>query len=129
MRRTSEPESRASFATPKSSTLIVPAAVILMFDGFKSRWMIPLLCAASSAAAMPEAHRNASRSGIGPLKEALLQRLSFDELENQEWRVLSLDDVEERADVGMVDLRDEARFALKARETVGIVWRTLPEGP
>ena len=70
---------------------------------------------------MPEAQRNASRTGIGPLKEALLQRLPFDELENQGWSALSLDDVEERADVGMVDLRDETRLAFEARETVGIV--------
>ena len=54
-------------------------------------------------------------------EEALLQRLAFDELENQERSVLSLDNVEERADVGMVDLRDEPRFALEAGETIGIV--------
>ena len=53
-------------------------------------------------------------------EEALLQRFSFDELENQDRRVLSLDDVEERADVGMVDVGDEARFALNAHETIGI---------
>ena len=54
-------------------------------------------------------------------KEALLQRLSFDQLKNQEWRALSLDDIEEGADVGMVDLRDQARFAFEAREAVRIV--------
>ena len=32
-----------------------------------------------------------------------------------------LDDIEERADVGMVNLRDEARFAFEAREAVRIV--------
>ena len=56
-----------------------------------------------------------------PSEEALLQRLPFDQLENQEWSALFLDDVEERADVGMVDLRDEPRFPLEAREAVGIV--------
>ena len=54
-------------------------------------------------------------------EETLLQRFPFDELENQDRRVLSLDDVEERADVGMIDVRDEARFAIDAHETVGIV--------
>jgi hypothetical protein len=97
--------------------LIVPAGVIVMFEGFRSRWMIPLLCAASSAAAMPAAHRRRVAHRHRSPKEALLQRLSFDQLENQERRALSLDDVEERADVGMVDLRDEARFALEAGET------------
>ena len=56
-----------------------------------------------------------------PSKQALLQRLAFDELEHQDWRVVSLDNIEEGADVGMVDLRDQARFALETRETVGIV--------
>ena len=35
--------------------------------------------------------------------------------------MLSLDNVEERADVGMVDLRDESRFPLEAGETICII--------
>jgi hypothetical protein len=35
--------------------------------------------------------------------------------------VRSVDDVEERADVGMMDLRDEPGFALEAGEAIGIV--------
>ena len=35
------PEGSIAFASPKSSTLTVPSARILMFAGFRSRWMIP----------------------------------------------------------------------------------------
>jgi hypothetical protein len=41
-----------TFASPKSSTLIVPAGVILMFAGFRSRWMMPLSWASSRASAI-----------------------------------------------------------------------------
>ena len=42
----------ANLASPKSSTFTVPSDVILMFAGFKSRWMMPFSCAASSASAI-----------------------------------------------------------------------------
>ena len=38
-----------TLAIPKSSTL-TPCAPSMMFDGFKSRWMMPQACAASSTA-------------------------------------------------------------------------------
>ena len=57
---------RASFARPKSSTFTVPSGVTLMFAGFRSRWMIPCSCAASSASAICRAIGSASSSGIGP---------------------------------------------------------------
>ena len=41
-----------AFARPKSSTLTVPSGRILMFAGFRSRWMMPCSCAASSASAI-----------------------------------------------------------------------------
>ena len=41
-----------TFANPKSSTLTQPSEVILMLAGFRSRWMIPCSCAASSASAI-----------------------------------------------------------------------------
>jgi len=55
------------FARPKSSTFTVPFDRSLMFAGFKSRWMIPCSCAASSASAICFAIGNASSIGIGPL--------------------------------------------------------------
>jgi hypothetical protein len=38
-----------NFAKPKSRTLTTPSPVTLMLAGFRSRWMIPLSCAASIA--------------------------------------------------------------------------------
>jgi hypothetical protein len=35
------PAPSVSFARPKSSTFTLPSGVILMFAGFKSRWMMP----------------------------------------------------------------------------------------
>ena len=55
-----------AFASPKSSTFTVPSARTLMFAGFRSRWMIPCSCAASSASAICFAIGNASSSGIAP---------------------------------------------------------------
>ncbi len=55
-----------AFASPKSSTFTVPSARTLMFAGFRSRWMIPCSCAASSASAICFAIGSASSSGIAP---------------------------------------------------------------
>ena len=41
-----------AFASPKSSTFTVPSSRTLTFAGFKSRWMMPCSCAASSASAI-----------------------------------------------------------------------------
>ena len=41
-----------AFARPKSSTLTVPSARTLILAGFRSRWMMPCSCAASSASAI-----------------------------------------------------------------------------
>src|SRR5688572_26259122 len=74
-----------------------------------------------------ESPRNARRApqrvsqGYRSSEETLLQRLAFDELENQKWCVVSLDEIEERADIGMVHLRDEPRLARVARETIDVV--------
>ena len=38
-----------AFASPKSSTFTFPSGVIFTLAGFRSRWMIPFSCAASSA--------------------------------------------------------------------------------
>jgi len=56
----------ASFASPKSSTFTVPSARTLMFAGFRSRWMNPCSCAASSASAICFAIGSASSIIIGP---------------------------------------------------------------
>ncbi len=55
-----------SFATPKSNSLAVPSSVTRTFDGFRSRWRIPLACAASSALATCRASRTAASAASGP---------------------------------------------------------------
>ena len=54
------------FAMPKSSTLTTPPGVILMLAGFRSRWTMPLSCAASSASAICRAiaQRVAQRAAL-----------------------------------------------------------------
>ena len=48
-------------ASPKSSNFAVPSGVTRTFAGFRSRWTMPLACAASSAAAI-------SRPASAPLQ-------------------------------------------------------------
>ena len=55
-----------AFANPKSSTFTVPSGRILMLAGFRSRWMMPGSCAASSASVICRAMGSASSIGIGP---------------------------------------------------------------
>ena len=55
-----------AFASPKSSIFGVPSGPILMFAGFKSRWMMPFSCAASSPSAIRMNSGTTSSMGIGP---------------------------------------------------------------
>ena len=73
----------SALASPKSSTLTVPSGRTLMLAGFRSRWMMPWSCAASSASAICRAIGSASSSGIGAAREALREVLPFDELHHQ----------------------------------------------
>ena len=56
----------SAFARPKSSTFTVPSGRTFTLAGFRSRWMMPCSCAASSASAICLAIGNASSTGIGP---------------------------------------------------------------
>jgi len=58
------------FAKPKSSTLTVPSALILMLAGFRSRCTIPISCAASSASAIWRAYLSAVSTGSGPFGDS-----------------------------------------------------------
>ena len=59
------PGSAAMCAKPKSRTF-TPCFVRRIFAGFRSRCVIPLRCAASSASQICPAYRRASDSGSGP---------------------------------------------------------------
>ena len=56
--------SSSDLARPKSSTFATPPEVILMLAGFRSRWMTPRSCAASSAAAICAAKRTLRRRSV-----------------------------------------------------------------
>jgi hypothetical protein len=90
-----------ALASPKSSTLTVPSGRTLMFAGFRSRWMTPASCAASSASAIClamddallvrrfervrdlPADRERIRDGERALNDAVGERLAVDQLHDQ----------------------------------------------
>ena len=53
----------SSLAMPKSSTFTLPSSVIITFDGFRSRWMMPAACAFDNASAMSMATLSACFNG------------------------------------------------------------------
>ena len=77
------PTGSIAFAKPKSSTFTVPSARTLMFAGFRSRWMIPCSCAASSASAICFAIGSASSSGIGSARDPLREVVTLDQLHHE----------------------------------------------
>ena len=108
----SAPAGSIAFARPKSSTFTVPSARTLMFAGFRSRWMIPCSCAASSASAICFAIGNASSSGIGAARDALRQILAFDEFHHERGHAPAFFEAVDRGDVRMIQRREH--FALRA---------------
>ena len=73
----------SAFARPKSSTFTVPSGRSLMFAGFRSRWMMPCSCAASSASAICLAIGSASSSGIAPSRDALREIVALDQFHHE----------------------------------------------
>ena len=77
--------------------------------------MMPARCAAASASHDVDRDRQrlGERQRTGA-REAIGERLAFEILEDEELVVAVAADVEERADVRMLQRRDGARFALEA---------------
>ena len=73
----------SAFARPKSSTLTVPSGATLMLAGFRSRWMMPCSCAASRASAICVRSAAPRRAACGPLRDAIRERRSLDQLQDQ----------------------------------------------
>ena len=97
------------FASPKSRTFTLLSTPTLMLAGFKSRCTTPFSCAASSAfqrrsASDRERLRNRDRTS----GNAVRQSRSLDVLHYQEIR----SNVVQRANVGMIQGRNGARFPL-----------------
>ena len=91
-----------AFASPKSSTFTVPSDRTLMFAGFRSRWMIPCSCAASSASAICFAMGKASSIGIAPRAMRCDRVVALDELHHEGVQAGRLLSPLDRRDVWMV---------------------------
>jgi len=110
-----------SFARPKSSTLTVPSGRILMFAGFRSRWTMPIACAASSASRDLPRDRQDLVDRHRPSCEALAKVLSGNELHDDGARAVGgLDTVDVR-DVWMVQRSKGLRLAIEPDQALGIL--------
>jgi hypothetical protein len=107
------PLASASFASPKSSTFTCPLGVSLMLAGFRSRWMTPRSCAASSASAIWRAIGNASSTEIGP---SVMRSASVDPSTSSITSALV-----GRLKPAPTIPSSSPRFALEAREPIGII--------
>ena len=96
-------------ARPKSSSL-TPCGVMNTLDGFRSRWMMPRWCSASSAERIPSVVDTASGAGIAPSVQPITERSAFEELHGEEGLAGVLADLEQLTDVRVIDGRGRARF-------------------
>ena len=100
-----------------------------MLAGFRSRWMMPCSCAASSASAICCAIGSASSSGSGPVRDAIGERRPFDQLHHQRADAAGFLEAVDLRDVRVIERREHLRFALEPREAIGIVARPPAAGP
>ena len=109
------PAGSIAFARPKSRTFTVPSGRTLMFAGFKSRWMMPCSCAASSTR---DLFRDEQRLGDRdrPAREALREVFTLDELHNQRPDAVRLLEAVDVRDVLMVQRGQRPGLALKPRD-------------
>ena len=92
----------------------------LMLAGFRSRWMMPCSCAASSASAICRAIGSASSSGIGPLRDAIGQRRPFDQLHDERRRRRRTLRTRRSRQCSDDSARRDFGFALEARKPIRI---------
>ena len=119
----------SAFASPKSSTFTVPSGRTLMFAGFRSRWMIPCSCAASSASAICFAIGSASSSGNRPLRDAVRERRPLDQLHHERGDAVRSFQAVDRRDVRMIQRREDFGFALEPGQALGIGGDRLRAAP
>ena len=106
----------------------MPRRVTNRLAGLMSRCTTPWACAASSASAICAPSSSTSSSGSGPRAMPILQRLALEQLHHHELLAVVLADVVERADVRMVQDRDDARFALEALDRLGVAHSLVGTG-
>ena len=109
----------SAFARPKSNTFTVPSSRTLMLAGFKSRWMIPCSCAASSASAICFAIGSASSSEIAAACDAIRQSRRRRPAPSQALGdVLELFEAVDVRDVRMIERGEDLGFTLEPCESV-----------
>ena len=124
-RRAGRRSGSSRLAKPKSSTFTVPSGRTLMFAGFRSRWMMPCSCAASSASAICRAMGSASSIGIGPRAIRCDRVLALDQLHHQRADAVGVLHPVDGRDVRMIQ-RGE-RLPLRAESARGD--RDRPQTP
>jgi hypothetical protein len=92
-----------AFANPKSSTFTFPSAVILIFAGFRSRWMIP---------------SRVDRDR--PSLDSFGQRFSTDQFYQEELTFAGFFQSVNGRDVQMIQRSQHAGFSLESSQTVGV---------
>ena len=110
----------ASFARPKSSTFTTPSGVILMFEGFRSRWMIPCSWAASRASADLTRDRQGLIQRNRTTRDPIGQRVALDQFEDERVGLTAVLEPINRADVRVVQRGQHLRFALETGEAIRI---------
>ena len=109
-----------SLARPKSRIFTRSPAVMNMFSGFRSRWTIPLSC----AAARPCADLRGVVHGLAHRKRtvlhALTQRLALEQLRHDVRRSGVVPDVEDRQNIRVVQGRRGASFQFETVPAIGV---------
>ena len=90
-----------------------------MFDGFRSRWMIPCWCRCSTARATVATSRTAAGGSIGPCGDPLGQALAVDVLHRKEVLAVELADVVDVDDVRVAEPGGGLRLGLEAADQLG----------
>ncbi len=91
-----------------------------MFAGFRSRWMMPCSCAASSASAICFAIGSASSSGIGRRAIRSASVVALDEFHHERGGTAAFFEPIDGSNVRMIQRGEDFRFALEASQSVGI---------
>ena len=110
----------ANFARPKSSTFTVPSGRTLMLAGFRSRWMTPFSCAASSASAICRAIAQRFLDGDRAFRNAVGQRGPVDQFQDQRAHAARFFEAVDGGDVGVVQRCEQFSFPLESGQPVGV---------
>ena len=88
----------------------------MTFAGFRSRWTMPLSCAATRASASPVAISRIRSTGSPPSGMSAVERLALDELHGQEVDAVGFLDGVDGDDAGVVEGGERLRLAPEALE-------------